>query len=244
MRPTSPDWTFPGLTIIAGLLASSMNHAAEVESRRRLLSERSGSMSKLAEVNARLIESEERFRNAFEYAAIGMALVDLNGRWTRVNQSLCRILGYTETELLVRDFQSITHPADLDADLQKCEQLVRGEIFEYHMVKRYRHRQGHLVWVLLSVSLVRDAEGNPLHYVSQIQDISERKRAEDALRASEEEYRATFEAAGVGKLQIDLVTRRIVRANKKLCDMLGYSPEELACRTLLDLVHPDEVDAA
>jgi PAS domain S-box-containing protein len=126
--------------------------------------------------------SEERFSNAFEHAAIGMALVGTDGRWLQVNQSICDITGYTEQELLNTTFQAITHPDDLETDLGYVRQMLAGEISTYHMEKRYIHKRGHHVWVLLSVSLVRDAQGTPLYFISQIQDITERKRMEEQLR--------------------------------------------------------------
>jgi polar amino acid transport system substrate-binding protein len=123
----------------------------------------------------RLRVSETRFREAFDSAAHGMALVGLDGRWLRVNRALCHIVGYSEAELLVTDFQSITHPDDLDADLANVQDLLAGKIPNYQMEKRYIHKQGRVVWILLSVSLVRDANGNPLYFVSQILDITELK---------------------------------------------------------------------
>jgi two-component system, NarL family, sensor histidine kinase UhpB len=128
-----------------------------------------------------LRESEERFRGAFEFAAIGMALVSPEGRWLRVNRSLCRIIGYTADELLASDFQSITYEEDLDKDVDSMRRMLDGSLSHYDMEKRYLHKDGHLVWVLLSVSLVRD-NSESMYFVSQIQDISERKRLELALR--------------------------------------------------------------
>ncbi len=129
-----------------------------------------------------LRESEERFRGAFEFAAIGMALVAPDGRWRKVNRSLCRITGYTEPELLGLTFQDITHPDDLEPDLALTRQVLAGEIPWYHLEKRYIHKDGHVVWILLSVSLVRDREGQPCYFVAQMQDISEQKAAAEALR--------------------------------------------------------------
>jgi diguanylate cyclase (GGDEF)-like protein/PAS domain S-box-containing protein len=222
------------LGLMAGLVAAALGHAAEFEAKKALLAERTEALTALA-------HSEERFRSAFDHAAIGMAIVALDGRWLQVNHSICQIVGYTEQELLVRDFQSITHPDDLQADLAQVKRLLAGQVRDYQMVKRYIHRRGHLVWVLLSVSLVRDAEGRPLHFIAQIQDITRRKEAEDALRASEDEYRTTFEMAGVGKSQVDLATGRFIRVNAKLCDILGYSADELCATTLGQLTHPDDL---
>ncbi len=133
-----------------------------------------------------LKESEGRFYNAFEYSAFGIALVAPDGRWIRVNNALCEILGYSDEELLKTTFQDITHPDDLEADLAYVRQMLAGKIRTYQMEKRYFHKQGQIVWGLLSVSLVRDNAGQPQYFIAQIQDITERKRAEEALLASQE----------------------------------------------------------
>ena len=131
-----------------------------------------------------LRESESRFRSAFEASAIGMALVGLDGRWLKVNQSLCESVGYPEDELLTKTFQDITHPDDLEKDLDHVRRLIEDEIPYYHIEKRYFHRDGYLVWVLLCVSMVRDAKGYPLYFVSQIEDITERKLLEEKLQTA------------------------------------------------------------
>jgi PAS domain S-box-containing protein len=130
----------------------------------------------------RLSESEERFRSAFDLAAIGKAMVSRDGRWLRVNQALCRLVGYSRDELLKIDFQSITHPDDLVTDLEFAQQMLDGSRSYYEMEKRYFHKSGQTVWVILSVSLIRDDDGKPLYFISQMQDITERKRLERALR--------------------------------------------------------------
>jgi PAS domain S-box-containing protein len=136
-----------------------------------------------------LRESEQRFRGAFEFAGIGMALVGPDGRWIRVNRALTGIVGYTTEELLATTFQAITHPDDLDADLEYVRQMLAGSRTHFDMEKRYFHKDGHIVWVLLSVSLVRNDAGQPLYFVSQIQDITARKQAESQLIDSESRYR-------------------------------------------------------
>ncbi len=127
-------------------------------------------------------ESQERFRAAYENAPIGMALVGRDGRFLTVNRALCQIVGFTEEELLTRTFQDITHPDDLEEDLANVRRLLEGAIHSYQIEKRYFHKRGQLVTTLLAVSLVRDSRGEPLYFISQVQDISERKRLEQAWR--------------------------------------------------------------
>ncbi|KAF0864724.1 PAS domain S-box protein [Pseudomonas sp. LD120] len=135
--------------------------------------------------------SERRFNGAFNTAPQGMAIVNLDGRWLEVNGALCRMLGYSREELLQLDFQHITHPDDLAKDLALLQQLLDGVIADYQLQKRYIDKRGSVLWILLSVSLVRDAQGLPLHFVSQIQDITERFEAEMRLR-EREEYLSTL----------------------------------------------------
>jgi PAS domain S-box-containing protein/diguanylate cyclase (GGDEF)-like protein len=126
-------------------------------------------------------DAEERFRLAFDHAPIGIALVSPEGAWLRVNKTLCDMTGYGEDELLASTFQDITHPDDLETDLAHVGAMLAGDIRTYEMEKRYIRADGSIMWVLLSVSLVRDAEGWPRYFISQIQDIDERKRAREEL---------------------------------------------------------------
>jgi PAS domain S-box-containing protein len=132
--------------------------------------------------DAELERSQTLFREAYENAPIGIALVSTNGTWLRVNRSLCNIVGYASDELLRTTFQAITYPDDLNTDLQFVQQVLDGAIPGYEMEKRYVHKAGHLVWVLLTVSLVRDPSGKPAFFISHIQDISQRKRLEAGAR--------------------------------------------------------------
>jgi PAS domain S-box-containing protein len=152
-----------------------------------------GRVSLLVTAEERLRESEERFRGAFEFAAIGMALVAPDGRWLRVNRSLCRIVGYTAEELMATDFQTITHPDDLETDVGYVRQMLDGSLSHYDMEKRYFHKDGHILWILLSVSLVRDAAGRPLYFVSQIQDITEQRQLTEDLRRARADLQAILD---------------------------------------------------
>lgn len=133
-------------------------------------------------ISTALQQSEEHFRTAFDYAAIGMALVSPEGKWLRVNRSLCEILGFGEPEFLVSDFQEMTHRDDLGNDLAQIYRMLNGEILTCQVEKRYLHKHGHEVWALTSVSLVHDSRGRPLHFIFQIEDITDRKRAESAIQ--------------------------------------------------------------
>ncbi len=130
---------------------------------------------------AEMQESEERFRSAFDLAPIGMALVALDGRWLRVNHSLCQIVGYSEEEFKQMNFQAITHPEDIGHFLSNINRVLEGRLLTCQMEKRYIHKDGHEVWVLIGVSLIRDSESQSLHLIFQIQDITDRKRAEQQL---------------------------------------------------------------
>ena len=131
-------------------------------------------------ISRALRESEEHFRSAFDQAA-GMALVSPEWRWLKVNQSLCNMLGYTEQEMLDTSMQQITHTEDLGSDLTSLYSLIEGRLMTSQIEKRYRHRAGQDVWVLQSASLVRDMENKPLHFIFQIQDITDRKQAEEKI---------------------------------------------------------------
>jgi len=127
------------------------------------------------EVEQDLREAHLRFQSAFDNAPIGMALIAKDDRWLQVNDALCRITGHTENALKATTLRAITHPDDIELDANDLEQLLSGQISNYQVEKRYRHAWGHHVWVLVTVSIVRDEDRGPLYLVTQVQDISERK---------------------------------------------------------------------
>ena len=156
--------------------------ATQVELGKQHVEELNKFIAEQERIKKALTESEEHFRNAFDYAAIGMALVSPQGNWLRVNRSFCEIVGFSEGELLVSDFQAITHQDDLGNDLAEMYRMTVGEILTSQLEKRYLHRLGHDVWVSNSFSLVRDSNNRPLHFIFQVQDVTERKRAEAAIQ--------------------------------------------------------------
>ncbi|MBD2234488.1 PAS domain S-box protein [Phormidium tenue] len=206
--------------------------------------------AELAERNAELEASNQalhlsnqRFRNAFDYAGIGMALVSLEGHWLEVNHALCEITGYTEAELLTIDFQSLTHPDDLEADLDLTEQLINRKIRCCHLEKRYRHKQGHWIWILLSCSVVCDLQQEPLYFVSQIQDINGRKQSELALRKSQAMLIKAQSVGRIGSWEYDVATQKVTWSAEKF-RILGRDPAlgEPSFDELLRLYHPDDGD--
>ncbi|HSS97158.1 MAG TPA: PAS domain S-box protein, partial [Terriglobales bacterium] len=186
----------------------------------------------------RLRESEAQFRATFKYAAIGMALVSLDGRWMQVNQALCEIIGYSEQELLTKTFQNVTHPDDLGNDLNNVRQLLACEIPSYNMEKRYFHKQGHEVWVLLSVSLVRDFQGQPLHFISQIQNITEQKHAREKL-SQERDLLRTLIDSSPDYIFIKDADGRFLVSNIAHAEATNLAPGELVGKTAFEVFPPD-----
>lgn len=127
------------------------------------------------------LQIEERFRTSFNNAAIAKALVALDGSWLQVNPALCHLLGYAPPEILKLRIEDLAHPADRDLDQPQIQQLLMGQTPSYHVEKRFCHRLGHTLSVLLSVALVHNSQGKPSYFIAEMQDISQRKQAEAAL---------------------------------------------------------------
>jgi diguanylate cyclase (GGDEF)-like protein/PAS domain S-box-containing protein len=172
----------------AGVLSWRLNEDARAETLRAHRSAR---------------ESEERFEKGFESAPIGMALLRPDGRYLRVNQALCDMTGYSEDELLTREFKDITHPDDLGRGLEALRCMQLGDADSFKAEKRYLRADGEVVSVLLNVSTVRDEDGSLRHFFAQMQDITERKRAELELAHSLSLQRATLESTADGILVVD-----------------------------------------
>jgi len=145
-----------------------------------------------------LVESEGRFRALFEQAAVGVSQVETaTGRFLKVNRKYCDIVGYSPEEMMSLTFQEITHPEDLPEDLDNMKRLVKGDVREFDMEKRYLHKSGAIVWVSLSVSAMWGAGEEPSCHIAVVEDITERKRAEEALRDRDEKWRSLAETAPV-----------------------------------------------
>ena len=191
--------------------------------------------------NAELRESEERFRLTIDEAPIGMALVALDGRFVRVNPALSELLGYTVEELQGMRFQDITHADDLDADVALVDRLIRGEIPRYQLEKRYVRKDGRIVSILISGSILRSPDGVPLYGIAQMQDITERKRAEEALRLSEARFSGIISISADAIISID-EDQRISIFNDGAQNIFGYARAE-AIGAPLDILIPERFQA-
>jgi PAS domain S-box-containing protein len=172
-------------------------------------------------VQQALRESEQRFQGAFEQAGVGMALVDLSGRWLQVNPAFCDFLGYTSRELIATNVQTVTHPGDLPETLVALQQLVAGTSKIHQTEKRYIHKDGHSVWCLLTASSVTSADGRPSYFVTQIQDISKRKHAEEALREREAQLQLLLNSTAEAIYGLD-GDGNCTFSNRACLKLLGY----------------------
>ncbi len=147
--------------------------------------------------------SEAKFRGAFEYSAIGMTIVSLEGHWLKVNREFLNMVGYTEEELLGRQFREITHPDDIPENVSLFEEAVRGDREAYRMEKRYIHKDGSVVWVRLNVSMIKDDRGKPIYTVAQVEDVTQEKLAAEQLMVSQANLRATINNTNILVWSVD-----------------------------------------
>lgn len=188
-----------------------------------------------------LRKREMRFRGTFENAAVGIAHVALTGEWLRVNDRLCEIVGYTRQELLQKTFQDITHPDDLDADVEMLKRLTNGEIDTYSLEKRYLRSSGEALWTKLTVSISESEGGEPEYAISVVEDIDEQVRNHDALQASETLVRTIAENSTEALVMMD--DRGFVTyCNQAWLNMSGFDQREMRSKSLHDLVHHHYAD--
>ena len=193
-----------------------------------------------------LRQQEQEFETTFDLAGVGIAHVSTTGQWLRVNQQLCEIVGYSHQELVQKTFQEITYADDLASDLALMGQLLAGEIPNYSLEKRYIHKNGSLVWINLTVSLVHKSDGDPKYFISVVEDIGDQKQAEAERKRYEVELKqAIDESDRFFTLSLDLLCVAgmdgyFKRINPAFERILGYSADELLGRPFLEFVHPDD----
>ncbi|MGO9532720.1 MAG: PAS domain S-box protein [Syntrophobacteraceae bacterium] len=191
-----------------------------------------------------LLESEELYRITFELAAVGIAHLTPDGRWLRVNHRLCEITGYSREELLRKQFQELTHPDDLDSDLALMGQVLASEIETYTKEKRYIKRDGSVIWISLTVALKREDDGRPNFFISVYKDITARKNAEEALRASEQRFRSLFEGHRATMLLFDPDSGAILDVNEAAVEFYGFSKTELCAMNIAQINQLPEEELA
>jgi PAS domain S-box-containing protein len=201
------------------LYAEVLRHSAELELE----------VSERQRAEAALRESEEKLRGAFEYTNVATVLTDIDNRFLRVNAAFARLFGYSPAEMLHLSMQDVTHPDDLADSFARREALLAGGGHSFEMEKRYLHRDGHVLWGLTNVSLVRDAGGRPRFYVCQVQDITERRRAEEALRFAQQRLQHVLASspAVLFTLGAEGEDFRPTWISENVQEMLGYPVEEV-----------------
>jgi len=195
-----------------------------------------------SDARATLLEADGRFQDAFEHAPIGVALLGTDGRWLQVNPAVCRLFGYTAEELSKMTFADVTHPDDVDDNLERRRRQLEGESDAVNIQKRYVRSDGEVVWASVSSTLVRDSDGRPVYSVTVIEDIGERTRALDAAREAEERFRHAFDDAPIGMALVG-PDGRFLRVNRTLAQITGYEEAELLERTFQQITHPDDLEA-
>ncbi len=188
------------------------------------------------------LETSQQFESAFEFSPNGMAMVSLEGKWLKVNRILSQLLGYTQKEFLNREFPEVTHPEDRDIDIDFLKELFGRKIKSYKIEKRYIHKNGNIVYGLISVSLLRDQQGVPLYFIAQINDITESIVAKEALKASLNDLEAVMSATTqVVIIETDL-NGTIKKFNKGAQNLLGYCANDVVEKEEILLFHdPKEI---
>lgn len=192
---------------------------------------------------AALAQSEALVRAAMKNAPIGNAIVGLDGRLLEVNDAFCEMLGYTEAQLRGKGFQELTHPDDLDTDLEHMRGLMSGERDHYGMYKRYFHANGHIVEAQLDVTLIHDASGAALYFVSQIQDITERRRLEAQQQQLTQRLALALQVSGIGVWDWH-VDSGIIDLDEGTARIFGITPGEWTYDIWRSGVHPDDLPEA
>ena len=188
---------------------------------------------------AALAKSEAKFRAVFRDSAVGMALVSPSAQILEANGAFRVFLGYSEGEVVEKTLKDITHPEHWEATDQAISDLLAGRTSSFRIEKRFIHKSGQIKWGEANVSLVRDDRGKPEYFIAQALDITERKRAEEALAKSEAKFRTMFLDSAIGMVQVS-AAGKILETNGAFRELVGYSEDELATKTMKELTHPDD----
>jgi PAS domain S-box-containing protein len=191
----------------------------------------------------RIRENEEKFRSTFEQAAVGMAHVSTGGRWMRVNQKLCDILGYTPGELIKKTFQDITPPGEQESGSDLRHRLLGGELDTATVEKRYVQASGALIWAKVTTSLVRTPEGQPAYFITVVEDISKAKKVEMELQRSEARFRALTENSADRTVILD-ASGQITYVSASSVRLFGHTIEEVTGLSAFDFIHPQDHQSA
>jgi two-component system cell cycle sensor histidine kinase/response regulator CckA len=231
---------------IAGIVVWAPMFGLLVWSTKRLqkewaLAQQESELARAAE--ALVLEREEHSRKIFDDAPIGMALVGLDYRFVKVNRVLCTMLGYDERELTAKTFADITHPDDLKEDLDLAAQVFKGDLPSYSLEKRYLKKDGEIVWIYLTATVIRNQGGTILHGLAMMKDITERKRAEKELRESQQRFQLINDNANDAIFYLDL-NGKIQWANRQASAVTGRPMTELVRRSFMDLLTPSSATVA
>jgi PAS domain S-box-containing protein len=191
-------------------------------------------------VEEELRASEERFRKLFTHAATGITLQNLEGQFLEVNQAFCQLTGYTEEELIGLNYRDITHPDDVLKNLSEMHALLAGQTPSIVLEKRYARKDGRVVWVRNTISLIVNSRREPTRVITLVEDITAQKAAEEDFRASEERFHSVFARAAAGMSLADL-EGRFLAVNDAYCEITGYSEAELSRRDYRSIMHPEDV---
>jgi len=185
-----------------------------------------------------LIDSEEKFRNIFEHSPVGKSMTDIDGT-IHVNHAFCQMLGYTEQELKEKKWADISHPEDIQRTNEFVRDLLEGKMTDARFEKRYIHKNGNVIWTEVSTFLQRDTNGNAKYFITSVNNITQRKEAEESLRRNEQKFRALIENSSDAVSLVDSNGNEFYHSSS--CQqILGYSAEERNGKSMMELIHPDD----
>lgn len=190
--------------------------------------------------NNEMENNGERFKEIYDQSAVGESIVSLTGDWLDVNKRLCEITGYSKEELVGKNFQSITYPDDKEKSADAIKNLVSGKVSTLKLEKRYLHKNGSIIWVLISIAVCYDKNNKPQYFIAHTQDITEIKKIERELRDLKEKYQTIIEKGNDGIVIIQDNTTKF--ANSKMFELTGYTPEEIINKPFLQFIAPESLE--